>query len=287
MHSHSHTYTLTLSCRDTLGIVAAVSGFLSEHGCFILESGQFGDLSTERFFMRTQFTLTRDGMSEATLLQAFYPIAERFAMEWQLRDSRVKPRLLLMVSKASHCLNDLLHRYASGTLQVTIPAVISNHEELRGLTEWYGIPYHYLPVTPDTKRTQEEAIAQLVEREQIDLVVLARYMQILSPFLVGKLAGKAINIHHSFLPSFKGAKPYHQAFDRGVKLIGATAHYVSDDLDEGPIIEQEVMHVDHAYTPQALEAAGRDIESRVLARAVRYHTENRVLVNAHKTVVFR
>jgi formyltetrahydrofolate deformylase len=279
-------YILTLSCPDVRGIVAGVTGFLAEQDGFIIESTQFGDPATGQFFMRVHFsqaTPVGDAFTQAFIAQ----VASRFAMDWKLTDVAVKPRVLILVSKQLHCLNDLLHRQRSGQLRMDIPAVISNHEDARRLVEWHGIPYHHLPVTADTKAAQEKMILDIVERERIDMVVLARYMQILSPELSTALRGKAINIHHSFLPSFKGAKPYHQAHARGVKIIGATAHYVTDDLDEGPIIEQEVTRVDHGYSPEALTHTGQDIEALVLSRALKYQIEQRVLLNGTKTVVFR
>jgi len=278
-------YILTLSCKDVMGIVARVATFLAQSQCFILESAQFGDPSTGRFFLRTHFE-ARNGSSLEALKLAFEPIAQQFGMDWQLTDPQRKPRLLLMVSKQSHCLNHLLHRYQSGALPVEIPAVVSNHTDLQELVSWYRIPFHYLPITPQTKTTQEARLMELIAWLQIDLVVLARYMQVLSSDLCRYLQGRAINIHHSFLPSFKGAKPYHQAFDRGVKLIGATAHYITEELDEGPIIEQEVVRVDHTHTPEQLTSLGWDVESLVLARAVKYQLEQRVLLNGNKTIVF-
>ncbi|MFZ4124674.1 MAG: formyltetrahydrofolate deformylase [Rickettsiales bacterium] len=275
-------YILTLSCADTRGIVASVTGFLAEHDGFIIESTQFGDPSTQRFFMRVHFSADKDVSA-----QFAQKVADAFAMDWQLHDTSIKPRVLLMVSQHLHCLNDVLHRYRTGRLAIEIPAVISNHEAARGMVEWHGVPFHHLPVDAKNKSAQEAALWEIITREKIDVVVLARYMQILSPELSAKLRGKAINIHHSFLPSFKGAKPYHQAYARGVKLIGATAHYVTDDLDEGPIIEQEVERVDHSNSPDALASIGHDIESLVLARALKYHIERRVLLNGSKTVVFR
>jgi formyltetrahydrofolate deformylase len=275
-------YILTLSCKDTHGIVAAVTGFLAQHKGFIIESTQFGDPSTQRFFMRVHFSADGD------LGKAFgEKVGSPFAMDWQLHDTSIKPRVLLMVSQHLHCLNDVLYRYRTGRLAIDVPAVVSNHDAARGMVEWHGVPYYHWPVTAQTRAQQEQHIWELVERERIDLVVLARYMQILSPELSAKLKGRAINIHHSFLPSFKGAKPYHQAYERGVKLIGATAHYVTDDLDEGPIIEQEVERVDHSKSPEELASIGHDIEALVLSRALKYHTEHRVLLNGNKTVVFR
>ncbi|WP_214325572.1 formyltetrahydrofolate deformylase [Nonomuraea sediminis] len=273
-------YVLTLACPDRPGVVAAVSGLLAGRGCNIIESQQFGDRVAERFFMRVQFSAPED------LTSAFAALAPDFGMEFKLRDTAVKPRVLIMVSKFDHCLNDLLYRVRSGALDIEVVAVASNHPDLRPLTQSYGIDYHHLPVTPETKQKQEAEVLALVEHYQVDLVVLARYMQVLSQELCEKLAGRAINIHHSFLPSFKGAKPYHQAHARGVKLIGATAHYVTSDLDEGPIIEQEVVRVNHSHSSEDLVAMGRDVERITLARAVRWHAEQRVLLDGHKTVVF-
>ena len=277
-------FILTISCSDTSGIVAAVSGFLFENGCFITESKQFGDPSTGRFFMRVVFS-AKNGDTES-LKEKFTPVSDKFSMDWNLFDSENKMRLLLMVSKQGHCLNDLLHRYSSGSLPVEIAAVVSNHRDFEKIVKWYDIPFHYLPVDNNTRKEQEEKILELIENLKIDLTVLARYMQILSPYLTSKLHGKAINIHHSFLPGFKGAKPYHQAYDRGVKIIGATAHYVTEDLDEGPIIEQEVIRVDHSDMPDELLALGRDVESLVLSRAVKNHIEHRLILNGNKTIVF-
>ena len=281
-------YILTLSCADARGIVAAVSGFLTQQHGFIIESTQFGDPGTERFFMRVHFSAGAQTPGYEALIHQFSAaVAKPFAMEWGLHDAGRKARLLVLVSQQLHCLNDLMYRHRTGQLPVEIVGVVSNHAQARGLVEWHGIPYHHWPVSADTKAAQEAQILELVEREQVDAVVLARYMQILSPELSKALRGRAINIHHSFLPSFKGAKPYHQAHARGVKIIGATAHYVTDDLDEGPIIEQEVTRVDHGFSPEALTAVGQDIEAGVLARAVKYHVEHRVLLNGAKTVVFR
>jgi formyltetrahydrofolate deformylase len=278
-------YVLTLSCPDRPGIVAAVSGALAERGCNIVESQQFGDPSTGRFFMRTQFDAPSG--REGALTGAFAALAPEFGLEWRLRDRAVRQRVLILVSKAGHCLNDLLYRQRSGLLDIEVPAVIGNHPDLEPLARSYGVDFHHLPVTAPTRDAQEAEIIALVERYQADLVVLARYMRILSGDLCVKLAGRLINIHHSFLPSFKGARPYHQAHDRGVKLIGATAHYVTTHLDEGPIIEQEVARVDHTHGPAELMAVGRDMECLALARAVRWHAEHRVLLNADRTVVFR
>ncbi len=282
------TYILTLSCHDTRGIVAAVTGFLAAHDGFISESTQFGDPSTNRFFMRVEFSAGEKTPAHDALKEKFKQlVANQFGMEWDIADARAKARVVILVSKQLHCLNDLLHRYRTGQLAMEIPAVISNHPDARGIVEWHGIPFHHLPIENGDKAAQEGKIRALMDAVHADVVVLARYMQILSPELSAHLRGRAINIHHSFLPSFKGAKPYHQAHERGVKLIGATAHYVTDALDEGPIIEQEVARVDHAQSPEQLTAIGGDIEAQVLTRALKYQLEHRVLLNGTKTVVFR
>ena len=279
-------YILTLSCPDRTGIVYRVTGLLYELGCNILDAQQFGDEETQRFFLRVHFDVP--SLAEADVLQeGFAALADNFGMDWQIHDARRRARLLVLVSKQGHCLNDLLFRAHSRQLPVDIAGIVSNHGDFAALADSYGVPFHHLPVTAATKATQEQQIVELVDKHNIDLVVLARYMQILSPELCDALAGRAINIHHSFLPSFKGAKPYHQAHQRGVKIIGATAHYVTRDLDEGPIIEQDVARVDHAMTPKELVRMGSDIESLVLARAVRRHVEHRILLNGHRTVVFR
>ncbi len=278
-------YILTIACPDRVGIVAAVSGVLAAHRGNIVESNQFSDTESGRFFMRLVFDL--DEASEPVLLEHFTPLAQQFEMDWRLYDQRRPPRVMVLVSKAEHCLNDLLYRHRTGALPMAITAIVSNHRELAHLANWHAIPYHHLPVTAATKPEQEQQILDLVEQTRTELVVLARYMQILSPELCRALAGRAINIHHSFLPGFKGAKPYHQAYNRGVKLIGATAHYVTANLDEGPIIEQEVERVDHAHSPEHLAAVGRDIENIVLARAIHYYLERRVFLNGGKTVVLR
>ncbi|KAA9376778.1 formyltetrahydrofolate deformylase [Microbispora amethystogenes] len=279
----SADYVLTLSCPDRPGVVAAVSGLLARRGCNIIESQQFGDPVAERFFMRVQFA----GEPAIDELRAeFAALAPEFAMDFQLFDLAVRTRALVLVSRFDHCLNDLLYRVRSGLLPIEIAGVASNHPDLRPLTQSYGVDYHHLPVTPETKPRQEAEILTLVDHYQADVVVLARYMQVLSEEMCAKLAGRMINIHHSFLPSFKGAKPYHQAYSRGVKLIGATAHYVTPVLDEGPIIEQEVARVNHTHSPEDLAAIGRDLECQALARAVRWHAEHRVLLDGHKTVIF-
>jgi len=286
--TNENRYILTLSCRDVRGIVAAVAGFLAENGGFIIESAQFGDASTGQFFLRIEFSLENNAQNADEIRQKFASqVAEKFAMAWEISDKSRKSRVLILVSKFGHCLNDLLYRYKTGQLNIEIPAIISNHNDMAQSAQWHYIPFYHLPVSAKDKNEQEEQILKIIEKSKIDVVVLARYMQILSPELCAKLSGKAINIHHSFLPSFKGAKPYAQAFDRGVKLIGATAHYVTNDLDEGPIIEQEVARVDHTYQADDLAAIGRDTECAVLARALKYHTEHRVLLNGKKTVVFK
>lgn len=276
---------LTFSCQDSKGLVAAVATLFATLGFNITESSQFEDEQSERFFMRTVFDCPA-GYNLAQIKSLFKPVAEQYAMDWDIFDSNVKPRVLIAVSQWGHCLNALLNSWKHGTLPIEIVGVVSNHNVMRDLTEWYQLPFHYLPITAETKPQQEENLWQLTQDLQTDFVVLARYMQILSNDLCQKLNGRAINIHHSFLPGFKGAKPYHQAFDRGVKLIGATAHFVTSDLDEGPIIEQAVERVSHINSPDDMAEIGRDVESVVLNRAVRWHAEHRVLLNGTKTVVF-
>jgi formyltetrahydrofolate deformylase len=283
MQTDSPTYILTLSCPDRRGIVAAVSGFLAQADCFIQESANFGDPLSGTFFQRVVFSTDGTKPSRQSLEEGFEIIARRFDMQWALYDAGLKARLVVLVSRFGHCLNDLLYRYRIGSLPVEIAAVVSNHTDFAEQVGWHGIPFHHWPDKTDA----EARLLTLVQEQDIDLVVLARYMQVLSPALCAALAGKAINIHHSFLPSFKGARPYHQAHARGVKLIGATAHYVTTDLDEGPIIEQAVERIDHRQTPDDMVAIGRDIENVVLARAVKLHVEHRVLLNGSKTVVFR
>jgi formyltetrahydrofolate deformylase len=282
-----HQYVLTLSCPDRPGIVSAVSTFLANSGQNILDAQQFDDVETNKFFMRVVFTAADLAVELSALQTGFTAIADRFAMEWHMRDRAAQQRVMLLVSKSDHCLVDILYRWRTSELAMIPTAIVSNHprETYAGL-DFSGIPFHHLPVTRETKRAQEEAIFELVQETRTDLVVLARYMQILSDDLSAKLAGRCINIHHSFLPGFKGAKPYHQAHERGVKLIGATAHYVTSDLDEGPIIDQDVERISHRDTPEDLVRKGRDIERRVLARAIRYHLEDRVILNGRKTVVF-
>ena len=293
--SGAKDYILTLSCPDATGIVHAVSGLLYQAGCNIVDSQQFGDVdgddATGRFFMRVHFSAPPQLADASTLEALFGHVRKQFDMVLHFHARDVRPRVMLMVSQHGHCLNDLLFRVRTGQLAIDVPCVVSNHTTHAELVRGHGIPFHHLPLAPGAdaaaKQAQEARVLELVERERIDLVVLARYMQILSPELCRQLAGRAINIHHSFLPSFKGARPYAQAHSRGVKLIGATAHYVTPDLDEGPIIEQDVARVDHGDSIDEMTAAGRDVECLVLARAVRWHTEHRVLLNGHKTVVFR
>jgi formyltetrahydrofolate deformylase len=281
----SEAYILTLSCPDRPGIVHAVSGFLLERGGNIEEAAQYNDHDTGLFFMRVRFACGQ--LTQEDLRAQLKHFGEGYQMDWKLHAARQPMKTVIFVSKEGHCLNDLLFRVKSGLLPLDIRAIVSNHREFYQLAASYNVPFHHIPVTAATKAQGEARQYEVIESEGAELVVLARYMQILSDDLCRKLAGRAINIHHSFLPSFKGAKPYYQAHDRGVKLIGATAHYVTADLDEGPIIEQDVARVDHSYPVEALTAQGRDTESMVLARAVKWHSEHRVLINGHKTVIFR
>lgn len=287
MPQTKHQYVIKISCPARSGIVAGVTTFLTEHDCYISEMSQFDDEVTGVFFMRAVFRFNAGVAGDIEKIRAgFAEIAQKFAMQWDLYDQAVPMKVLLMVSQYDHCLTDLLYRHQKGELPMQITAVVSNHLTLRPMAEREGIRYVYLPISKDSKPQQEGELLKLIEESGTDLVVLARYMQILSNDLCGKLAGRAINIHHSFLPGFKGAKPYHQAYERGVKLIGATAHYVTSDLDEGPIIEQEVQRVDHNYAPEELVAIGRDTETVALSKAVKYHLEHRVFLNGSKTVVF-
>ncbi|MBX3593490.1 formyltetrahydrofolate deformylase [Sphingomonas sp.] len=282
-------WILTLACFDRVGIVAAVSGFLARHDGFILDSQQYADLETGRFFMRVVFTSGGVGFpaDREALVAAFAPVAHEFGFDWGLSARDERPRIVIAVSRGSHCLHDLLHRQQSGTLAAQIVAVVSNHDRLRAVTQWHDIPYHHLPVGPDGNEAQERAIEAVMADAGAPYLVLARYMQILTPDFARRLAGRCVNIHHSFLPGFKGARPYHRAHERGVKLIGATAHFVTDDLDEGPIIEQAVERVDHRDCIDDLIRIGRDIEAQVLARAVDALGERRVFLNGNRTVVFR
>jgi formyltetrahydrofolate deformylase len=281
----SQALTLTLSCPERPGIVRAVSSFLFAQGCDIVEHQQFDDAVRGQLFLRTAFACL-DGTDADRLAADFRPVAEEFGMTYQVAGDRPL-RLLVMVSRLGHCLNDLVFRWRAGSLGGELVAVVSNHEDLRPMAEAAGLPFVHVPVTPGTKAAAEARLLELVDEHRADLVVLARYMQVLSDETCAALHGRAINIHHSFLPGFKGAKPYHQAFDRGVKLVGATAHYVTPDLDEGPIIEQEVIRIDHTHYPRALATVGRDAEALALSRAVRWHCEQRVLLNGSSTVVFR
>ena len=276
---------LTLSCRDTVGIVAAVSTFLAGRGEFITESQQYADLEMGRFFMRVTYDTASGDLASDKV--AFDAVAMQFGLDWTMVDPAIPMRVVIAASRFGHCLNDLLHRWRTSTLPVEISAVVSNHEDLRGLVEWHGVDFVHLPVTKETRPAQEQELLDLIDERGSEMLILARYMQVLSPDLCTRLAGRCINIHHSFLPSFRGAKPYHQAHQRGVKLIGATAHFVTADLDEGPIIEQAIERIDHSTSADAMVAVGRDAESIVLARAVTWAAERRILLNGSKTVVFR
>lgn len=287
MDTHNR-FILTLSCPDKPGIVYNVAGFLYQRGYTIIDSAQFGDEDTGLFFMRVIFAVEGTTTEPVeNLAAAFRDIAESYGMTWEIHDCARPSRVLVMVSKFGHCLNDLLYRYRIGALPMDLRAIVSNHRDFYQLSASYDIAFHHLPVTRANKQAQEDKLLALIDEEEIELVILARYMQVLSERVCARLPGRIINIHHSFLPSFKGAQPYRQAYARGVKLIGATAHYVTPVLDEGPIIEQEVVRVDHSMTPEDLAAAGRDVESVVLARAVKAHLERRVLINDSRTVVFR
>lgn len=281
---------LTLSCPDRPGIVQAVTGLLAKHEMNILDSQQFSDPTSEKFFMRVHFgesgSSTESTEASRDLQQPFDQLAQDMKMELELKPVAQKPRVLIMVSKIGHCLNDLLFRQSSNQLPIEIPAIVSNHPDFEPLAANYKIPFYHLPVTATTKLEQEKQILDLIAEHKIDLVVLARYMQVLSPGLCSAMSGKIINIHHSFLPSFKGAKPYHQAYERGVKIIGATAHFVTADLDEGPIIEQRIARVDHRMSPKELTTEGSNVESQVLAAAVKWYAERKVILNGHKTIVF-
>ncbi len=279
------SYVLTVSCPDRRGIVANVTRYLFDSGCNIIDSAQYGDRDNGRFFLRISFA-SETGAKLDAIREGFAPIAKEFDMTAEIHDTAVKTRTLIMVSKLGHCLVDLLYRHRIGALPIEIPVIVSNHRDFADVAAANGIPFRYLPVNNDNRKAQENTLREIIAEERIDLVVLARYMQILSPGLADSMPGRIINIHHSFLPSFKGARPYHQAHDRGVKLIGATGHYVTSDLDEGPIIEQAVERATHAMSGDELAAVGRDIENKVLARAVQWHAEHRILLNGRKTVVF-
>ena len=279
-------FVLTLSCPDKPGIVYAVASFLVQHSANILASQQYGESPDGRFFMRVHFSVPPQGVQLAELERGFSWVAEAFQMSWQLHDAAARLRTLIMVSRLGHCLNDLLFRWKTGSLPVEVVGVVSNHDDFAELAASYRLPFHHLQVTPQTKAAAEARLLDVIDEARADLIVLARYMQLLSGELCKRAEGRMINIHHSFLPSFKGARPYHQAHARGVKLIGATAHYVTPDLDEGPIIEQDVIRVDHTLSAERLAEAGRDVEAQVLARAVTWHAEHRVLLNDDRTVVF-
>lgn len=285
-------YTLSASCPDRVGIVASVAGFFAGHGGWIVETSQHAepegeDGSPGRYFMRVEVKAASLPFHLAELRERFAPLAAELEMAWKITDSAVKKRVVLLVSKQEHCLYDLLARWKSKELDIEIPCVISNHADFRGFVEWHDIPFHHVPVMADNKVAAYAEVQRIFEEVRGDTMVLARYMQILSSEMCQALSGRAINIHHSFLPSFKGARPYHQAHARGVKIIGATAHYVTSDLDEGPIIEQDIERVDHAMSAQQLTQVGSDVESLVLARAVRSHVEHRILLNGNRTIVFR
>jgi formyltetrahydrofolate deformylase len=281
-------YILTITCPDRIGIVAAVTGFIAGHGGSVLEAAQHGDLDSGMFFLRIEATADSLPFGPDAFAEAFASVADEFAMNWHLTDTDGRKRVILFVSREDHCLADLLQRWRSGDLVCDIPCVISNHEDLRSFVEWHGIAFHYVPVPSDAalKAAAFDAMEKITVDEHADVLVLARYMQIIPPSLCARYSGRIINIHHSFLPSFAGSRPYHQAFARGVKLIGATCHYVTADLDEGPIIEQDTKRIDHGDSPEELRRVGRDVERTVLARGLRWHLEDRVLLNGTKTIVF-
>ena len=279
-------FVLLIACEDRKGIVAAVANSIASQDCNIIESSQYGDATTGRFFMRVAITGPKE-MTTDSFGAAFPAVATAFRLEWRIHDLRKKLRALVMVSQGGHCLNDLLYRTSTNRLPMEITSIVSNHQNWQRRAEHEGIPFHHLPVTPETKTEQEAKLLAMVDDQQVDLIILARYMQVLSDQLCRKLDGRVINIHHSFLPGFKGAKPYHRAYERGVKMVGATAHYVTPDLDEGPIITQDVSIVDHADTVDDLIAQGQDTESRVLSRAVKLHLEHRVMLNGNRTIVFK
>ena len=280
-------YTLTAACPDRVGIVARVAGFIAEHNGWILETSHHADAQSNRYFMRIEIRADSLSFELAQLRTLFFPIAHEFNMDWRISDSAEKKRVAILVSKQGHCLYDLLARWQSNELAIDIPCVIANHRDFERFVQWHGIPFHYIPVSASNKLAAFARIERILEDAQTDSIVLARYMQILSPALCARYAGQIVNIHHSFLPSFVGAKPYHQAYERGVKLIGATCHYVTPELDAGPIIDQDVIRIDHSDAVDDLVRYGRDIEKAVLARGLRYHVEDRVIVNGERTVVFR
>jgi len=280
-------YTLSASCPDRSGIIARVTGFIAAHGGWILESSFHADDTERRYFMRIEVRADSLPFMLGEFRQRFAPVAQALEMDWQITDSAVKKRVVVLVSRQEHCLYDLLARWQAKELDIEIPCVISNHETLKGFVQWHGIPFHHVPVAPERRAQAFAEVRRLYEESRGDTMVLARYMQILPPDLCAAFPGQILNIHHSFLPSFVGAKPYHQAYARGVKLIGATCHYVTSELDQGPIIEQDVIRIDHSDAPEDMVRYGKDIEKTVLARGLRYHLEDRVLVHGHKTVVFR
>ncbi|MBP9217714.1 MAG: formyltetrahydrofolate deformylase [Sterolibacterium sp.] len=286
MHAE-HYYTLSASCPDQVGIIARVAGFIAEHRGWILESSYHSDNDDQRYFMRMEIRADSLACSATEFREKFAPLATALAMDWQLTDSAVKKRVVILVSKQEHCLYDLLARWQAKELDIEIPCIISNHETFRGFVEWHGIPFHHVPVNPDNKPAAYAEVTRLFQQARGDCMVLARYMQIIPPGLCAAYPGKILNIHHSFLPSFVGAKPYHQAWQRGVKLIGATCHFVTPELDQGPIIEQDVIRIDHSDSVEDMVRYGKDIEKAVLARGLRYFLEDRVLLHGNKTVVFR
>ncbi|HSA06583.1 MAG TPA: formyltetrahydrofolate deformylase [Candidatus Gastranaerophilales bacterium] len=288
MYNNEIKYLLTVRCPDTTGISAAIFNYIYNNDGFITSSYNYGDPSTNTFFVRIVFTAITSKMGTLEdIRQKFRPVADKFSMQWEINDYNYKPRVMIAVSKYGHCLNDLLHKTQSGQIPINIVAVVSNHSDMKEMTQWHGVNYFHFPVTPETKIEEEKKIINLIDELEVDLIVLARYMQILSSDMCKALEGRCINIHHSFLPSFKGAMPYSQAYSRGVKIVGATAHYVTSDLDEGPIIEQAVERVDHTYSVEDIGATVRDLETLTLSRAVKWHAERRILLNGNKTVVFR
>ncbi len=287
IRSERQKFILKASCHTGRGIVAAISDFLDRRGCYIEQMSEFDDIQSGQFFIRLVFRVEEGAaLTQEEFSSSFAAVADRFSLDWEFHHAAVKPKILVMVSRYDHCLNDLLYRWRTGHLSAEITAVVSNHPDLESLVKWHGIPYHHLPITPETKPQQEARLLELVEETGSELVVLARYMQVLSENLCDRLQGRAINIHHSLLPGFKGSKPYQRAHERGVKMVGATAHYVTADLDEGPIIAQGMQEVDHTHSAEALVAIGRDTESITLARAVRAHCEQRVFLNGNKAIVF-
>lgn len=286
MITKSKPWIFTASCPSMLGTVDVVTRFMAESGYYVDEIHSFDDRVSKQFFIRIEFQPISDDFSKVKFDTEFASRAAEFGMQWSLTEPEHRPRVAIMVSKYDHCLNDLLYRYRTGQLNIEVPVIISNHPDLEGLAQWHDIPYYHLPITPETKPEQEAEIVKLLQKYDIELTVLARYMQVLSPWMCDQLNGKAINIHHSLLPGFKGARPYHQAWEKGVKMVGATAHYVNNDLDEGPIITQGIQTVDHAFYPEDLVSKGQDVERVTLFNAIRYHIEKRVFLNGGRTIVF-